>query len=470
MLVLFTKLYLKNEVTKEDLKKLIIKWVTGSPHFHFENLEEELTKNGESGIESTEKMQKFFVTNYTDNSNDITIYKLNNQNDKTLWSTECAIVVNKNSKYITISLNCDIQEYHSQLPHKHKPYIIKLLVESGFCKSDGNLPVTDTPIYISDNNINDIANMMKTGEPYNLPIVYLSKDFNDYSVNPNRLSILLSGIAHVIVENSKEWSFKLRDLTDKKNAHSGYTGVYYPKTTRFDLFARNFYKEKEKQAITISCRVQQALVNYENPDEYTWNKIIHLQNKEKINTLKANGAATEKELQEFIDSFQPINDDLNEKVRSLNAQLDIYKNMAENLKQECSLLNSGNIDEFYLGEKNDLILSLLNQIKNKVDENTRCYELLDSILKANEYTEYGKHLFKQLKTILKQSEKLNTSSKSELKELGFDTIIDNGHPKLIFHENQKYKFPISGTPGSSRDGKNLYSDICKKLDIYKKFI
>lgn len=470
MLVLFTKLYLKNEVTNEDLEKLIIKWVTGSPHYHFENLEEELINNGENGIESIEKTQKFFVTSYNDNSTDIKIYKLNNQNNKTLWSTECAVVFNDKNKYITISLRCDIQEYNSQLPHKHKPYIIKMLVESGFCKSDGTLPVSDTPIYISDNNINDIANMMKTGKPFNLPIVYLSKNFNDYSVDPNKLAIWLSGIAHVVVEDSKEWSFKLRDLTNKKNAHNGYVGVYYPKTTLYDLFARASHKEKKKHAINISCNVQQALVNYENPDEYTWNKIIHLQNKEKINTLKTSGEETKQELQEFIDSFQSINDDLNDKVRSLKAQLDIYKNMVKNSKQECTLLNSGEEDEFYAGEKKDLVLSLLNQIKDKINEDTRCFELLDSILKANEYNGCGKHIFKQLKTILNTSEKLSKSSKSDLKEIGFDVIEDNAHPKLIFHNNQKYKFPISGTPGSSRDGKNLNSDICKKLDIYKKFI
>lgn len=64
--------------------------------------------------------------------------------------------------------------------------------------------------------------------------------------------------------------------------------------------------------------------------------------------------------------------------------------------------------------------------------------------------------------------KLNKSTKSDLRNIGFDVIEEKGHPKLIFHNNQKYKFTISGTPGSKRDGKNIYSDICEKLDIYKK--
>lgn len=72
--------------------------------------------------------------------------------------------------------------------------------------------------------------------------------------------------------------------------------------------------------------------------------------------------------------------------------------------------------------------------------------------------------------MLYSGDRLNASSKSTLKDLGF-TIEEDGrtHYKLIFHE-PKYMFTVSKTPGDRREGKNLYSDICKIIDITKKIL
>ena len=62
MLVLYTKLFLKEDVTENNIDAIMMKWVTGSPHFHFDNLQKSLQEreNDEQGIESIEKKQKFY--------------------------------------------------------------------------------------------------------------------------------------------------------------------------------------------------------------------------------------------------------------------------------------------------------------------------------------------------------------------------------------------------------------------------
>lgn len=467
MLVLYTKLFLKNEITEFNIDDLIMKWVMGSPHFHFDNLKKSLQEreNNEQGIESSERKQKFYSLHYDNADTLVHIYKLDNIDNKVLWSTEFTFVQKNTNKYITISLNCDLQEYNSRLPHKYKPYIIRLLIESGFCINDGNLPVSDKAIPITKENISDIVEAMEAKSTHFMPLVYVSKDYDDYAVDPGRLAIWLSGIAHVVVEEEKEWSFILKERTKGRNAHNGFVGIYYPQNQSYELFAKYSYFSDKDMAVDVFCTVQQALVNYQNIQEYNWNRVIFLRTKDK---WKEEGEQKSAELEEFISSFQPLNDELSEKVRSLNAQLEIYKNMAKNSKEGGSLLAGGNEREFYADEKKDFLLTLLHCLKEKVDKNTRGYELLVSILESNEFSNYGKQILNELKTILYRGGKLNKSSKADLKNIGFEVIEEKGHPKLIFHNNQKYKFTISGTPGSSRDGKNLYSDISEKIDIYKK--
>lgn len=467
MLVLYTKMFLRNEVSEKNIDEIMLKWVTGSPHFHFDDLQKSLLerKNDEQGIESVEKQQKFYSLHY-DNSNTLVhVYRLDNIDNRVLWSTECIFVQENDEKYITVTLNCDLQEYNSRLPHKHKPYIIRLLIESGFCKYDGSLPVSDKVIPISENNISDIVDIMKGRANNFMPLVYVSKDYDSYALDVNQLAIWLSGFAHVVVEEEKKWTHVLKERTDGRNAHNGFIGIYYPQNQLYELFAKNSYFQDRDMAVDISCTVQQAIVNYQSEQEYNWNRVIFLKTKDK---WRKEGEQKETELDEFMRTFQPLNDDLSEKVRSLNAQLEIYKSMIKNSKEAGCLLDEGNEQEFYVGEKQDFLLTLLHCTKERMDKDTRGYELLISILEANEFHNHGKKILSELKTILYRGGKLNKSSKSDLKNIGFDVIEEKGHPKLIFHNNQKYKFPISGTPGSGRDGKNLYSDICEKIDIYKK--
>ena len=55
----------------------------------------------------------------TQNDNSYTlvhVYRLDNNDNRVLWSIECTFVQENGEKYITVSLNCDLQEYNSRLP------------------------------------------------------------------------------------------------------------------------------------------------------------------------------------------------------------------------------------------------------------------------------------------------------------------------------------------------------------------
>ena len=55
---------------------------------------------------------------------------------------------------------------------------------------------------------------------------------------------------------------------------------------------------------------------------------------------------------------------------------------------------------------------------------------------------------------------------AELKKIGFEVVSESPHYKLVY-KNSKYWFTVSKTPSDKRGGKNLASDITRRLSVYK---
>ena len=56
---------------------------------------------------------------------------------------------------------------------------------------------------------------------------------------------------------------------------------------------------------------------------------------------------------------------------------------------------------------------------------------------------------------------------AKLRAVGFEVVSEQNHYKLRFMGNEKYWFTLFKTPSDARSGKNLVSDITKKISIYK---
>ena len=72
----------------------------------------------------------------------------------------------------------------------------------------------------------------------------------------------------------------------------------------------------------------------------------------------------------------------------------------------------------------------------------------------------------RIRDLLANNDRLTSTMRSELKDLGF-TITENGkHIKLVFHD-PKYTFSMARTPSDHRAAQNMASDVLKVVD-YKK--
>ncbi len=109
------------------------------------------------------------------------------------------------------------------LPVPNKPFFIKAILQEGWARADGLLDVDERPHALPDNDDGlELAQAIIRGQASNrLPIVYVSVTDEDSpaidSRNLERLAFALGGVAHVVVEPSRSFSF---DLANRLNART----------------------------------------------------------------------------------------------------------------------------------------------------------------------------------------------------------------------------------------------------------
>ena len=176
---------------------------------------------------------------------------------------------------------------------------------------------------------------------------------------------------------------------------------------------------------------------------------------------------------ELLDEFDAENGSLEERLKNAHQRIQTMQARIEMLEQGQrngdggGLLNITDKKEFYDYEQYDLIMTILTNALQNYTSDTRAYELLSAIIEKNPIKGYGKEIFERIKQIFAKGEGIGNKEFAELKELGFEVVSEKNHYKIVFKGDERYWFSISKTPSDARSGKNLASDIVKKLSIYK---
>lgn len=116
-----------------------------------------------------------------------------------------------------------------------KPYLIKALLQEGWGGADGRLSVSNLPLRLNDDDdgLTLAAAIIEGVASEFLPIVYVSTIGGDsHALSEDQISKLaydLGGVAHVVVEPNRAFSFKLRDMASGRNVYGGAVGVSSPK-------------------------------------------------------------------------------------------------------------------------------------------------------------------------------------------------------------------------------------------------
>lgn len=469
-----SKIKLKEEITQEDVWQLIVSWLKGSQHYGISEVQHFSGEYSEQILNS--KKLSVLSTNF--NNENILACRFCNEEDNNTWYTSIIFSDKNNDKSICIKLSCESNNYSVMLPKLHKPHIIKMLFEEGYCYDKGIFPIIDRPILLKDKDydVDLCARILEGKVKTDLPVVFVSYDtyVPGYDVDIDQLAIKLSGVAHVLVEPNKEFTKQLRIKSNDRNPYNGYIGIYFPLTDYHEIISyREHFKNGilDKQSFENSVRytAQRAAINHANIFDWSWNKLIVELHKSKIKTESENAAKSKQELDAYISAFDAENEQLKEQIGFLRKELDDKNATLELLKRKHSdnnaILLEHKIDSYFIDEIRDCILSVLKYSLSKIQKGSRRYEILKNIIDNNELTCFGKQLYQKIEEALK--DKSLPQRRKKLEDCGFE-LEKGSHDKLFFHD-KKYSLTLAGSPSDYRGGQNSLSDILKLIDIYKKF-
>lgn len=473
MLVFSTRLPIKDSMTKDDCLRLLIEWITESPHYSINEIDYDVTS--ERDFDIVEGNVSFSIRHVKNEEVTLAVCRFENREPDAVWYNDSIYLDEKGEKSLFVQLNCNRTNYNAQLPKINKPYVVRKFVEGGFCKDDAGIPVCDTPIEVDDDLYSVCVEVMNGRYSNTMPVVYIScNQLGKYYVNPEDLAKKLGGVAHVFVERDRETALKLREDTDRNNAYMGYVGIYFPKTKLCRKHGAEYYTNEKEMRNDIINSVRSALTNKVDSSMYNWHQIIAMQNRQKLSEMQDISAKSKQQLSEYMDNFDAENEELrnqnaelNRQLYSAQAQLDIYRATMKDTDADSCFYKMGSEPNLYASERNDLLYSILSQALNKYEENSRGRVLIKSLLEANPYDGECSRIMGEIKNVFGGDGKLNSTKKTQLKTLGFTIEEDGSHYKLVFHDS-RYTFSVSKTPSDHREGKNMISDITKMIDVTRK--
>jgi hypothetical protein len=495
MLLFSTTLDINNTLTQEKFIELVIEWNQRSPHQM--NVIPNLVWHGERNIHYGDERVWMDIQEYR-NKNTIAVRFEKKDADGVVWDTD--FIMNFNDMKMTVRLERAYLEEASVIDAFSTPQFVALLIERGYIKADKNLPVTKAPIWIDDDNMDLIVDVINGKSRYRLPVVYITKTYDDKDpVNVGLLAWDLKGVAHVLVQKSTSSNPRIREQCNDNNEYYGAIGVYYP--NQAVGHKRYLYRGFSGMDRILLERVVRAVIQYSNGQMvdrlYTWagvnNALLHdrlisqkeerakadnerrralyeliqLQenlSREKEQALEDAKAEADKILESFEEDMQKLQDELAR--RSNEVERLEYENQGLRRKlsanTEVPILHMGDEDDFYQGEIKDLVLSSLTREIKNVEPNTRRYDVLMDVIQANNYQNISENRAAEAKHLLSNYSGMTPKLKHGLEEIGF--IFDEAdHQKVKYYGDDRYTVIYASTPSDKgRGGKNNASITIKK--------
>ena len=196
------------------------------------------------------------------------------------------------------------------------------------------------------------------------------------------LAYNLKGIAHVVVQEDKSTSIRLKNLCDGKNEYKGMVGIYYPK----EAFKNRRFKYKRDNGFdpVMMKNIVREVLNYCNSRMidplFTWqginnallNDSVNLQSKERERAEQAKNILEQtcNELNGILESGNKDRDEeirakvdeaVNELMEAYNEDLERFRAKVKQLTEANDILNKEIID-LYEG---------LSDLNNKIIKNDK---------------------------------------------------------------------------------------------------
>ncbi|USD35974.1 hypothetical protein [Ferrimonas sp. SCSIO 43195] len=468
MLKFYTQFSVDHGHEPEAILAVAKTWLDGSPHssFNRDNLEALTLQTPGPLQQGNEKIQLAHC--YESDYQGLGVRHENLDNKQVRWVTEIVGAKIGGRFWISVLLSCDSDTPLTHSPQAKKPYIVRLILEHFGGGQDANLTLTDEPTRLQDNeaDFSVISHIINGDSDNMLPVVYCSADeYNRCSVDPDDLAKWLSGMAHVLVEPHRRFSFDLKEATGGKNVYLGAVGIYWPNGGLTRVLPGDRFACANDLAVEVARTIRDSLVTQRSIKGCSWSQLRERVSRSKIRALKQQDSA---ELEQFVAAFD---DELKAKEEQLAAaELTINSLRSElmNLRaikdhSGSSLVCEGQEQDLYPGERKDLVQEVLQAALKNAQPNTRMFDLIDDLIQANTPVGERARLLAAVKQTLSQYQSMDKKTRSEIEKMGFSFEEENRHYKLMFKGDPRYKINLAKTSSDHRSGKNLVSQIRKEF-------
>lgn len=488
MLHYLSFLSVEKTLTKESFIRLVLKWIKESPYAS--PMMKNAKWNGKYSYVVGDELESLEIHEYKQ----ILAVRFRKPGHKgLLWEIE--LILNLDEWKLAVCLYSDGgHDIRARAPKFTVPDIIPILSRKGYLASDGDLPVSQEPILLTRNNYRLLSNLIHGTAAYQLPVIYVSRMFTgEEPINTKRLAARLAGIAHVVVQGSASNNKLLRKCCDGKNEYNGAIGVYYPNSTGHRRFMDRPPHDRNYTEAFIR-RIFLYTNSRKLGDLYTWqgvkNALLQEEIQRREETVARAEAQRQKILNDFRDFQRKVNDEqaaikesaMDEAKAEANRILESFDEDMERLQSKIESLTKANHilemenqllkeksndskpvlylayeEEYFPGEVKEMVLAAVSESLKEALEGSRRYDLLQDILKCNNYQNLRDNAAGQLKAILKDYKKMDPKSRQALEDLGFVITEEGKHYKLDYYGKGRYIATLAKSPSDRRCGKNNIS-------------
>lgn len=480
MLILSTKLIVNEKLTNEIFIKMVIEWLSDNHNYGFGSIE----YTGQLPWELDCKKDHLEIMEYDEA---LTVRLVSNSSG-VIWTNDYVLTEFDNKRIVSVQLYSDTVNMSVKMPERfNKPRIINQIITNGFGGIDGDIPVSDTPYKVSDENLDCIWNLIMKKSEYFMPVIYVTypRYAIDQPVDFVEMAKSMSGVAHVVVE-PKEMAAIVRNRTDGHNPYDGAVEIFYGKSNSYCVLPDN-YQSAEDMRFFIENMVFQKVLMTRIDDELSWMRIHfkYLQEKdqadpelllvyEQLLKESENDAVIKKQRIEDLE-YQIM--DLEDQLKDLSAMIKQKDSQIENyqygFKQAGEKQSSNKIcldsteEDLYEDERKDIILKVLDRERNQMDSShvlraSRKFHVLDNVLQLNRQRGTDEKIAENLRDVIDKSGSLNGQRKRRLIQAGFD-IEDGSHYKITYKGDERYTFTLSKSASDYRTNLNTLKDAVNTL-------
>jgi hypothetical protein len=396
-----------------------------------------------------------------------------------VWRSECVLkrgAAEGGQDLLRLRTQCIAASPGARLDPPRKPYLIKALLKNGWGGRDQQFNVTDQPVWIENNDAGlALAKSVTLGEAAKwLPSVYVSATgVSSWQLSHREIEKLaydLGGVAHVVVEPNRAFSFLLRDQTEGRNAYGGTVGLSVPGKG----IVRRYYlgwQIQNADELATAVRLAASTLRSQMPAHgWDWTELqeqaLRAHRERERNRLSA--SELEKLYLEEIDNLQ-------DRIRQLEQQL--AASQIASLDTDEADFSTDNLvkrlgPEIYSGEISDRLrfaakTTLL--VAEQIGLDPRSKAILQRVVERLPASPALAELSKDLDRATKDPKRVASELTSLLARHGYSEKSDNKHIRL--EANKGFDgldaITLPKTPSEHRGLKNLRKQIARTLGITK---